>query len=47
MVERGFMTQADFDEASMKALSLFEFGQRVAKDHGLILVDTKYEFRRS
>ncbi|EOA12160.1 hypothetical protein CARUB_v100039452mg, partial [Capsella rubella] len=47
IVERGFMTQADFDEASMKALSLFEFGQRVAKDHGLILVNTKYEFGRS
>ena len=93
------MTQAEFDEASMKALSLFEFGQvsykaihckclkesyadhtksdslcilrasilkscalleglldskyimiffqRVAKEHGLILVDTKYEFGRS
>ncbi|CAH2053160.1 unnamed protein product [Thlaspi arvense] len=47
IVEQGFMTQADFDEASMKALSLFEFGQRVAKEHGLILVDTKYEFGKS
>ncbi|VVA98915.1 unnamed protein product [Arabis nemorensis] len=47
IVEGGFMTQAEFDEASMKALSLFEFGQRVAKEHGLILVDTKYEFGRS
>ncbi|KAJ4867570.1 hypothetical protein Rs2_50883 [Raphanus sativus] len=42
------MTQAEFDEASMKALmSLFEFGQRVAKEHGLILVDTEYEFGKS
>ncbi|CAH8391203.1 unnamed protein product [Eruca vesicaria subsp. sativa] len=47
IVEGGFMTQAEFDEASMKALSLFEFGQRVAKEHGLILVDTKYEFGKS
>jgi phosphoribosylaminoimidazole-succinocarboxamide synthase len=47
IVEGGFMTQAEFDEASMKALSLFEFGQGVAKKHGLILVDTKYEFGRS
>ncbi|KAF8082262.1 hypothetical protein N665_0839s0002 [Sinapis alba] len=47
IVEGGFMTQAEFDEASVKALSLFEFGQRVAKEHGLILVDTKYEFGRS
>nr|GMC50557.1 phosphoribosylaminoimidazole-succinocarboxamide synthase, chloroplastic [Ipomoea batatas] len=38
------MTQADYDDASRKALRLFEFGQRVALEHGLILVDTKYEF---
>ncbi|XAR62112.1 Phosphoribosylaminoimidazolesuccinocarboxamide synthase [Bertholletia excelsa] len=44
IVQRGLMTQADYDEASRKALSLFEFGQRVASEHGLILVDTKYEF---
>ncbi|KDP41444.1 hypothetical protein JCGZ_15851 [Jatropha curcas] len=44
IVERGLMTQADYDEASRKALSLFEYGQRVALEHGLILVDTKYEF---
>lgn len=44
IVQRGLMTQADYDEVSRKALSLFEFGQHVALDHGLILVDTKYEF---
>ncbi|CAN4110496.1 unnamed protein product [Withania somnifera] len=44
IVQRGLMTLADYDEVSRKALSLFEFGQRVALDHGLILVDTKYEF---
>ncbi|OIT22764.1 PREDICTED: phosphoribosylaminoimidazole-succinocarboxamide synthase, chloroplastic [Nicotiana attenuata] len=44
IVQRGLMTQADYDEVSRKATSLFEFGQRVALDHGLILVDTKYEF---
>ncbi|KAK9110771.1 hypothetical protein Sjap_018831 [Stephania japonica] len=44
IVERGLMTQAEFDEASSKALSLFEYGQRIAFEHGLILVDTKYEF---
>ncbi|KAG7537191.1 SAICAR synthetase/ADE2 N-terminal [Arabidopsis suecica] len=45
------MTQPEFDEASMKAFCLFEFGacllQRVAMEHGLILVDIKYEFGRS
>lgn len=44
IVKRGLMTQAEFDEASSKALSLFEFGQRIALEHGLLLVDTKYEF---
>ncbi|KAK1413039.1 hypothetical protein QVD17_34748 [Tagetes erecta] len=44
IVQQGLMSQADYDEASRKALSLFEYGQRVASEHGLILVDTKYEF---
>ncbi|KAK8552160.1 hypothetical protein V6N13_120579 [Hibiscus sabdariffa] len=47
IIERGLMTRAEFDEAREKALSLFEFGQRVALEHGLILVDTKYEFGKS
>ncbi|KAJ4963962.1 hypothetical protein NE237_023901 [Protea cynaroides] len=44
IIERGLMTQAEYDEASTKALSLFEYGQHVALEHGLLLVDTKYEF---
>ncbi|CAH1443319.1 unnamed protein product [Lactuca virosa] len=44
IVQQGLMSQADYDEASRKALSLFEYGQRVALEHGVILVDTKYEF---
>nr|XP_043636276.1 phosphoribosylaminoimidazole-succinocarboxamide synthase, chloroplastic [Erigeron canadensis] len=44
IVQQGLMSQADYDEASRKALSLFEYGQHVALQHGLILVDTKYEF---
>ncbi|KAG6672354.1 hypothetical protein I3842_16G053200 [Carya illinoinensis] len=47
IVQRGLMTQADYDEASRKALSLFEYGQSVALEHGLILVDTKYEFGKA
>lgn len=47
IVKRGLMTQADYDEASRKALSLFEYGQRIALEHGLILVDTKYEFGKA
>lgn len=46
VVSRGLMTQEDWDEASGIALKLFTFGQKVAKEHGLILVDTKYELGR-
>ncbi|KAJ7965769.1 Phosphoribosylaminoimidazole-succinocarboxamide synthase chloroplastic [Quillaja saponaria] len=44
IIRNGLMNEADYKEASRKALSLFEYGQRVALEHGLILVDTKYEF---
>ncbi|XP_039053170.1 phosphoribosylaminoimidazole-succinocarboxamide synthase, chloroplastic-like [Hibiscus syriacus] len=47
IIERGLMTQAEFDEAREKALRLFECGQVIALEHGLILVDTKYEFGKS
>ena len=46
IVSEGWMTQADWDEASVYALQLFEHGTKVAAEHGLILVDTKYEFGR-
>lgn len=46
IVSEGWMTQKDWDEASAYALKLFEFGTKMAALHGLILVDTKYEFGR-
>ncbi|MCL9683746.1 phosphoribosylaminoimidazolesuccinocarboxamide synthase [Legionella maioricensis] len=46
IVSEGWMTQADWDEASSYALQLFQHGMDVAAKHGLILVDTKYEFGR-
>ncbi len=46
IVSEGWMTQADWDEASDYALKLFKHGMEVAAQHGLILVDTKYEFGR-
>lgn len=46
IVAEGWLTQAEWDEASAMALKLFEFGTEVAAKHGLILVDTKYEFGR-
>ncbi|WCJ35686.1 Phosphoribosylaminoimidazole-succinocarboxamide synthase [Euphorbia peplus] len=47
IIEQGLMSEADYEEASRKALSLFEYGQQVALEHGLILVDTKYEFGKA
>ncbi|XP_019455189.1 PREDICTED: phosphoribosylaminoimidazole-succinocarboxamide synthase, chloroplastic-like [Lupinus angustifolius] len=44
IIERGLMSLADYEEASAKALSLFEYGQQVTLEHGLVLVDTKYQF---
>ena len=41
------MSPADFDAAGKMALDLFAFGQKVAAERGLILVDTKYEFGKT
>ncbi|HAT1595185.1 TPA: phosphoribosylaminoimidazolesuccinocarboxamide synthase [Legionella pneumophila] len=46
IVAEGWMTQEDWDEASSYALRLFQHGMEIAQRHGLILVDTKYEFGR-
>lgn len=43
ILERGFATQEQWDEICEKAFKLFERGQQIAADRGLILVDTKYE----
>lgn len=47
IIQHGLMSQADYEEVSKRALQLFEYGQRVAMEHGLILVDTKYEFGKA
>lgn len=44
IVAEKWLTQAEWDFASAKALELFAFGQKLAAERGLILVDTKYEF---
>ncbi|CAI6009089.1 unnamed protein product [Closterium sp. NIES-65] len=44
IVLRGLMTREEFETTRDLALKLFAFGQQVAGEHGLILVDTKYEF---
>ena len=37
------MTKEDWGYCSKIALDLFSFGQKVAAEHGMILVDTKYD----
>lgn len=47
IVAKALMSQKDFEDVQEKALALFAFGQQVAAKHGLILVDTKYEFGKA
>lgn len=43
IIAEGLMTAEDWKVASEAAMRLFEYGVAVAEQHGLILVDTKYE----
>ena len=47
IVAEGWMTRDDWERCSRIALDLFAFGQSKAAEHGLILVDTKYEMGRA
>ncbi|MFQ6673688.1 MAG: phosphoribosylaminoimidazolesuccinocarboxamide synthase [Fidelibacterota bacterium] len=44
ILEEGLLSEKEWSVAAEAALALFAFGQRLAFQHGLILVDTKYEF---
>ncbi len=44
IIERGLLTEAQWQTLSNYALALFARGQEIARKRGLILVDTKYEF---
>jgi phosphoribosylaminoimidazole-succinocarboxamide synthase len=44
IVGRGLLSAAQWEEASRLALALFGRGRALARERGLILVDTKYEF---
>jgi len=46
IVSEGWMTAEDWERCRDAALALFAFGQETAAQHGLILVDTKYEMGR-
>ena len=43
IISEGWMKKEDWEYASQKALELFVKGQEISSQHGLILVDTKYE----
>ena len=43
IIDLGLMSEEDYDFAAKMSLDLFAFGQKTAKENGLILVDTKYE----
>ena len=44
ILERGLLSETQWQEVSETALALFERGREMAAAQGLILVDTKYEF---
>lgn len=44
IIEKKIVPEALWKELSEKAVKLFKRGQELALEHGLILVDTKYEF---
>jgi phosphoribosylaminoimidazole-succinocarboxamide synthase len=44
IVAKGLLSQSQWDELAALSLSVFARGREIAARHGLILVDTKYEF---
>ena len=44
IIEKGILTRDQWNLCKQYAYLLFEYGQKIAKEKGLILVDTKYEF---
>ena len=44
IIGKGLLSADQWDHVSRLALALFVRGQQIAAEHGLILVDTKYEF---
>ncbi len=44
IISRGIVPEDIYEQVEEYALALFERGSKIASEHGLILVDTKYEF---
>jgi phosphoribosylaminoimidazole-succinocarboxamide synthase len=47
VVDRGLLDEATWEQVQSAALGIFQRGQEVARQAGLFLVDTKYEFGRA
>ena len=47
VTEKGLLDKATWDQVQAAALAVFKRGQELAREAGLILVDTKYEFGRT
>jgi phosphoribosylaminoimidazole-succinocarboxamide synthase len=47
IIERGLVNASEYAKIEKYTRLLFEFGTRMARERGLILVDTKYEFGKS
>ena len=46
IIERGLVPEKEYEMIEKYTLEVFERGSEIAREHGLILVDTKYEFGR-
>ena len=44
IISSGLVSKEEYEQLEKYTLALFQRGREIAKDHGLILVDTKYEF---
>lgn len=44
IIKHGYVSLEDYEQLEKYSLALFERGQQMASERGLILVDTKYEF---
>ena len=47
IVSKGIVSKSDYETLEDYTFKLFERGSQIAKERGLILVDTKYEFGRT
>ena len=47
IIKQGLVSKEDYEQIEKYALALFARGTEIAKQHGLILVDTKYEFGKA